>query len=319
MFVPRRELKARFEEENASIMGQGILLDFAGAEGYDVYNCCAPFTANGKEYIFGRVEKRNEWANSKVMIFSRTEGDRWEYVEHSGFLQLEDPFVSFIHGQIVLGGTHVRKKQSKVESYSCYFYKTDISTFTGDLKEFTYFTSGPNKMKDIRLVELADGRIGVFSRPNGRRFENGAYSAVGFNIINSLDDLNAEIIESGEYIQGLFGEGEWGGVNQAILLENGKLGIIGHMSYNDTDKDGQRQSVYCNCSFVFDINDRSCENFKIIGTKSCYAPCPPKLDRLADCAFTSGVVKRSDGRYDLYSGAGDTHEGRIVIDDPFAM
>ena len=51
MFVPRRELKARFEEENASIMGQGILLDFAGAEGYDVYNCCAPFTANGREYI----------------------------------------------------------------------------------------------------------------------------------------------------------------------------------------------------------------------------------------------------------------------------
>ena len=38
---------------------------------------------------------------------------------------------------------------------------------------------------------------------------------------------------------------------------------------------------------------------------------------LTDCAFTSGIVLREDGRADLYSGIGDTYEGRVTIDNPF--
>ena len=317
MFIARRELKERYEAENASKKGQGALLKFAGVDGYCVYNCSEPFEISGKRYIFGRVEKIDEWASSKVMIFEQIGQDEWEYVKGSGFLQLEDPFVSFIHGYLVLGGTHVRKMKNKVDSYSCYFYRVQADKFTGDLGEFSYFTSGPNKMKDIRLVELPDKRIGVFSRPNGRKFENGAYSAVGFCTIDSLDELCAEVVESAEYIDGLFGEGEWGGVNQVHVIENGKLGIAAHISFNGKDEKGERLSVYCNCSFVFDPESRGYDNFKIIGTKSAYPACTAKLPRLEDCAFTSGVVKRPDGRYDLYSGIGDVHEGRIVIDDPF--
>ena len=33
--------------------------------------------------------------------------------------------------------------------------------------------------------------------------------------------------------------------------------------------------------------------------------------------FSSGIRLREDGRADLYSGIGDTAEGRIVIEDPF--
>ena len=44
-----------------------------------------------------------------------------------------------------------------------------------------------------------------------------------------------------------------------------------------------------------------------------------RLNNLEIKPVSQQYVKRSDGKYDLYSGAGDTHEGRIVIDDPFAM
>ena len=43
-----------------------------------------------------------------------------------------------------------------------------------------------------------------------------------------------------------------------------------------------------------------------------------KVPTLKDCAFTSGIVMRKDGKADLYSGIGDCQEGRIVIDYPFA-
>ena len=38
-----------------------------------------------------------------------------------------------------------------------------------------------------------------------------------------------------------------------------------------------------------------------------------------DCGTTNikAVVLRSDGKVDLYSGIGDTAEGRVVIDNPF--
>ena len=45
---------------------------------------------------------------------------------------------------------------------------------------------------------------------------------------------------------------------------------------------------------------------------------PTKLEKLRDCAFTSGIATRPDGRVDLYSGLCDCEEGRITIDDPFS-
>jgi len=56
---------------------------------------------------------------------------------------------------------------------------------------------------------------------------------------------------------------------------------------------------------------------EIIGTRPCYPEGPTKLEKLKDCAFTSGIVFRPDGRVDLYSGLCDCEEGRITIDNPF--
>ena len=48
-------------------------LKFAGVDGYDVYNCSIPFLHQGKKYIFGRVEKRNEWAESLFICLKKPE------------------------------------------------------------------------------------------------------------------------------------------------------------------------------------------------------------------------------------------------------
>lgn len=150
------------------------------------------------------------------------------------------------------------------------------------------------------------------------RGKYGSESMIGFTVIDSLDQLTAETIEQAPYIAGIFGEGEWGGVNQAYLLDSGRIGIIGHNCYRDKDASGGEVKVYLNMAFVFDPETRTAEGLHLIGSRTCYPPGPAKTPHLVDCAFTAGIVMRPDGKADLYSGVGDCEAGRITIDYPFA-
>lgn len=303
--------RSKFQETRR--IYEATLLTFYGVDGYDVYNCSLPFCWNGKRYIFGRVERREEWMRSWVRLFVEIGTDEWSLVPESMIYQLEDPYISIIRSQLVLGGTHVRIKNNKLDTYYGYFYR---GTKVDDLY---YFTTGPDYMKDIRLVELGDGRIGVFSRPRNEDIlkKHGCEAMIGFSVINSLDELTAEVIENAPFIEALFEDGEWGGCNQAYLLDSGKIGVIGHLSYSQTDLSGEKQSVYMNMSFVLDPGTLAVDNYKIIGSRDCYPNGAAKMPHLADCAFTSGIIMRKDGKADLYSGLGDCKEGKIVIDYPF--
>ncbi len=293
---------------------ESALLAFRGVDGFDVYNCSIPFQWNGKRFLFGRVERREEWARSWVRLFEETGKDEWTLVPDSMIYTLEDPFVSIINHELVLGGTSVQYEAGRVSTYFGYFFRGS------DLQDLRYFATGPKKMKDIRLVQLADGRIGVFSRPRGEEVKGkyGSESMIGFTVINSLDELTSETIAHAPYIPDIFGHGEWGGVNQAYLLDSGKIGIIGHICYRGQNDDGDGLKVYMNMSMVFDPQTRMAEDLRLIGTRTCYPPGPAKKPDLADCAFTSGIVMRADGKADLYSGIGDCQTGRLTIDYPFA-
>jgi beta-1,2-mannooligosaccharide synthase len=95
------------------------------------------------------------------------------------------------------------------------------------------------------------------------------------------------------------------------------VGCIAHYSYNGKDDKDRPISVYLNYSFVLDPVTKEAELERIIGTRSCYPDYAVKADKLIDCAFSSGIVMREDGKCDLYSGLGDTCEGRITIDYSF--
>jgi hypothetical protein len=101
-------------------------------------------------------------------------------------------------------------------------------------------------------------------------------------------------------------------------LDSGKIGVIGHMAYFQPEAAGVKVSSYVNVAFVFDPVKHEAFDLKIIGTRACFPAGPAKRADLVDCAFTSGIVLRPDGKADLYSGIGDAEEGRITIDYPFA-
>lgn len=300
-------------EMNKSIY-ESAKLTFYGVEGYDVYNVSIPFQWKGREYIFGRMERRSEWARSWVRLYEKTGKDQWTLVPDSMIYPLEDPYITLIGDTLVMGGTHVRYQQNSVDTYFGYFYKGT------EIDDLHYFTTGPEYMKDIRLVEMDGGRIGVFSRPRSEEIRRtfGSESMIGFTVINSLDELTMEVVENAPYIYGLFEQNEWGGCNQAYYLDSGNIGVIGHICYKTTEEDGGMKQVYMNFSFVLDVAHHVAMDQKIIGTRTCYPDGPAKKPELTDCAFSSGIVMREDGKCDLYSGIGDTEAGRIVIDYPFA-
>ena len=307
-FVSLAERKAEFEKNSPKT--ENAILTFKGAavNGFDVYNCSAPFTWQGRRYMYGRVEKRHEWSRSWVRLFEETGKDEFTLAADSMVYQLEDPFAAFIEKEIVLGGTHVVYSRGKLSTYYGYFYRG------ADLEDLRYFTTGPVYMKDIRLVQLQNG-IGIFSRPRNEEIEKqySSGSIIGFTVIPDLDSLDEAVIANAKMIPDLFGKGEWCGCNQCHLLDSGLIGIIGHKSYQSEDG----LAVYVNTSFVFDPVKHRILDEKIIAVRYSYPPCPAKMPELVDCTFTGGIVMREDGKADLYGGLGDVAEGRVVIPYPF--
>ncbi|CCW68386.1 unnamed protein product, partial [Phytomonas sp. Hart1] len=296
-------IKEKFEQEKK--IYEGALLTFKGVDGFDVYNPSVPFQYKGKNYIFGRVEKFDEWAQSTVILFEETRPDEYTRVLNSITWNLEDPFVVKIHGEMIFGGTHITKSAGKILNYWCDFYR-------GTPENLKYFASGPIGMKDVRLIELPKKKVGVFShfRPEGA-------CLTGLAIIDNISVLSPEVVNSARYIQHqAFGDA-WGGPNQVYLLSSGNLGCISHHGYLQDQEEGDQLRVYCCTSFVLDPDTLEVHDFKIIATHDCFPPCIPKLPRLADCAFVSGITMRKDGKCNLYSGIGDSHTGRVVIDYPF--
>lgn len=299
------------EHERCKKIYDKALLEFE-MDGYDVYNCSLPFEYEGKTYVWGRVEKREEWATSVTMLFEKSPNGKFVRTPNVEALPLEDPFMTMIHGEYVLGGSHVVKEKGKIKTYYVYFYR-GVTPF--NLK---YFTTGPDYMKDIRLVELEGGKIGVFSRPKNQEIIDtyGTVSQIGFTCIDSLDDLDAEVIENAPYIPEIFAPKEWGGVNQAISLGDGKIGLIGHQSYNWYE-DGQEYPVYVNTAIVYDYVRKQISEKKVIGVREDYPHTESKLKALCKCAFTTGILFTDGETVELYSGLSDVGQGVIVIPNPF--
>ena len=305
-----KELRKVFHETGH--VYEGSLLTFDGVDGYDVYNCSIPFAWQGKRYIFGRVERREDFANSVTFLFEEVGPDHYAPVPGAVIYPIEDPHVAFIGDEIIMGGTHVRKRKGEIDTLYGYYYRGR------DIRFLTHFTCGPANMKDIRLVQMPSGKVGVFTRPRGEHIlaEYGSESIVGYCELDSIDELDETIVDKAKVIPGLFEDGEWGGCNQCYLLKDGHIGVIGHRCYREPTPEVELQ-VYINIAFIFDPETFEVSDMKVIGDKASYPDTPAMLPYLADCVFTCGIEMRADGKADLYSGVGDVAQGRIVIDAPF--
>jgi hypothetical protein len=279
-------------------------LTFAGVDGQDVYNITAPFSSVNLTVIAGRVEPRDQ-EHSTVFFFQEEDGV-WHPIPGAPTFQLQDPFVTFVNNELVFGGVRIYQTQHRL-GWKTIFYRGS------DIFSLTQCFAGPNGMKDIRLCDMKNGIISVFTRPQGVK---GARGTIGYTQCRGLDALSCELIEAAPLIEHMFHASDWGGANEAHLLPNGEIGVLGHAAcYKNDDEPKERH--YYSTAFTFNPASSGFRDFKIIASRDQFLHGPAKRPGLMDVIFSAGLVRR-DGVTRLYAGVSDAEAHWIDIPDPFS-
>ena len=273
-----------------------------------MYNPTVPFEFDGKRYMGVRVESLESELDSQTLFAFEQDKDAnlWAIDPLLGSLPLQDPSHVEINGETFILGVKVWQKKNKIE------WRQDI--YRGDsVKNLEYFSSGPVGMKDIRLVDLK-GKVGVFTRPRGKIWGKGK---IGYLEVGSVDELRtfneSDWYEGGKIIEGLFGRDKWGGVNQAINLSEGDIGIVGHIAYQRGSKSAFKKHYY-GMAFRFNTKTQTPSTLNIIARRKDFPISPPKRSpELNDVIFPAGI----DNTDNLYCGISDRYTGRIKITNPF--
>lgn len=273
-------------------------LKFSGP--IDVYNITKPFQSGGETFIAARIEPRDLNFHAKTVFFKKTGG---EWVIQNSTFNLEDPFVTTIKGELVFGGVETfRDEKGNFTGLQTVFFRGKTIE---DLKEFA---RGPVGQKDIRLVEMKDGKIGVFTRPQRGEYGKGQ---IGFTVIDSLEQLNEKTIEDAPLLSKRFLPGEWGGVNEAVLLEDGSILAVAHRSYEDSD--GRH---YFGWLFIYYPESGMVKDLGIVTSTGDFPDCPARAEDLKFVFFSGGIEKAGNGYIYLYGGIRDAKPGRRLIPDP---
>ena len=284
------------------------------------YNPSKPIELQEGRLIAIRVEPQTKEL-SRVFFLIQKQGEYlWKPIENLPSIPLQDPFfLGEIEGKKLFGGVKFwqdEENPSRIAYRTCLWRLEDIlegaTSSPGKPKE--PFFEGPKYMKGIRLLELAPGRIAVFARPQGER---GGRGQIAYTEITSLSQLTPEVATNAPIIEELFRPEEWGGVNDLFLLEDGRIGVIGHIA---REKEGLKD--YYPISFVFNPQTFRFSDLKILVSERDYLG-PDYLCKnpanLRYILYPSGYLPPAAGeeRGKLYAGLGDFKAVEISLPHPF--
>ncbi len=322
---------------------RSCIMSFAGLkEDETVYNPC-PFVMNNELCLLGRVEAfASEIAHvhqfTKRPASAESSGEASWHSKELSFLHVQDPFLACIHNQKIVGGVALDFNEPFPGVYTIENYRTSLYDF--DTKE--KIADGPEGMKDIRLVDLNDC-IGVFTRP--RREEEGVvHSSIQFSTVQSLNDITPDLIDSISIdplkkLSGFFNHNEWGGVNAVYQLEDGWLGVLGHLAYYsehgtpespDRAHTDEHMRKYAAIAFEFHPDTKQVTHPVIILARNHLATeAKAKREDLHNVIFPGGFVflrldeasaKSATSSIDevlFFYGLGDAHVGVSALPYPF--
>ncbi|GAC1463846.1 MAG: DUF1861 family protein [Chloroflexota bacterium] len=279
----------------------GSLISLDGIDGCDAYNPSGALHHNGHTYHYARVEPRGDEFASWSVLFRQTCDTQWEMDSSLPRFHLQDPFVAVIRGEHVVGGVRILEKTGERVFFETVFLRGDSPS------TLVEFARGPRNMKDLRLVALKDGKVGIFTRPLGGI---GGRGRVGYTEVDDLDQIDADRIESADLLPKQPVESQWWGVNDACVLDDRRIGVIAHMA-----KFHGAERRYYAVAFVFDRQTRAIvRDPHIVADRSLFPHHPSKRQDLVDVVFPASFNPRSGL---LLAGISDTTIGVVRIDDPF--
>jgi Protein of unknown function (DUF1861) len=282
--------------------GLGRLVTLNGITDLDGYNPSNPMVDGSQSYAYVRVEPRHDEFASWCVPFRQVEDAVWHIDEDIPMLRLQDPFAARIHGWLVVGGVRIVTKRRDELVWETVFFR---GTSPADLEEFA---RSPRRMKDVRLVALENGRVGVFTRPLESVAGRGR---IGYMELRNLDDLATSALAEAPLLEIQPVRDHWWGANAVYDLGDGKLGVLGHIA-----KFGDASRHYYAIAFVFDrYTLKIVQGPHIIADRSCFPAHPAKRPDLEDVIFPAWI-DREKGI--LFAGLSDTTIGMVSIADPFS-
>lgn len=267
-------------------------IEFHGVAGLDVYNPTKLFRFKQQWVMAARVEARDS-EFSQVRFFRLENFKQAWLLEDVPIFDLQDPFICEVAGEIVFGGVEVSIVPGTEQTLT---WKTRFWRGS-DLASLHHFVDGPSGMKDIRLVGLSDGRILLFTRPQGER---GGRGTIGWKIIDTLDDLNVEAINDAQLLNHV-DDLSWCGVNEAWESSPGCVEVLAHVAC--FDEQGNRH--YYAAAFHFDVLNQRSSPMAIIAERNDFLPGEAKRCDLSDVIFPGGMLRINDHESILFCGTSD--------------
>ena len=290
---------------------RGRFIEFEGVRG-TVFNITAPFEYNGGTLIAGRIQaSKDKSLASTIGIFRQTDDLSYTLINRLPTIGLEDPSIAHIKGDLIFSCVKTYIKANGDIGYRTLFYKNpDFDNFD---PEHDAFAIGQDEMKDTRLVELQDGRIGVFPRPQKLVFTSPQRTIdirgrIGFTILDSLEELAQAKLTETPLIDIPFKPNECGGVNAAYLLKDGRIGVLGHIA--SVDNKGKHYGAMV---FPFDPNSGVASPIEIIASREDFPEDPTDglHDKNYDVVFSGGLRFNDDRTTDFFGGVSDKLPGEI--------
>jgi hypothetical protein len=287
-------------------------LNLQTESGYDAYNPSGIFEYDGRQILAARVERHDDELHSQTRFYSRdSETEIWRHDSSLPILPLQDPFVIRLEDTWLVGGVKVHPKQSNTAEID--YWETQI--YGGDsLEELRHVFTGPKNMKDIRLVPI-EGGLGVFTRPQG---EKGGRGRIGFTAIKGLSELTPQLLYDAPLLSGVIAHEhqEWGGVNEAYPLPDGRIGVLAHLARFVTENGLERD--YRAITFIYDHNKDMVTDQQIIACRDCFPPSiKPKRPDLQKVVFPGGMTLDSP-TVTVNAGIGDSSAWqKTITNHPF--
>jgi len=305
--------------------GTVLAIDVAG---YDAYNPALITDSAQGRLIAVRLEKRKSVVGTQEyhpsIAFVRQKGpltNQWHLDEHLPHLDmLEDPFVFHATDKngkkvVVLGGVRIRKRYEEFIPQTEFYKGQTIHS----LEPVSFAVL--HGLKDIRLLQLPDGRFLLCRRPRGQQFGRGR---ITLHIIDTLDDLinndvadlpTLGVLDSGTDIN------DWVGVNAVYLLKHRGVkyvGLLGHIALEDKEQ----VIHYAACTYTLPLEDLLKERVvkilpHVIATRGCFEDGPSKTSVLGDVVFPGALEHMKDDTYHLWTGLSDTRVGVLDVEHPF--
>jgi len=251
-----------------------------------------------------RVESRNSELDSKVMFF-REQNDVMRLdinlpiigAKDRGY---QDPrHMASIQGYKIIAPVEVKRHEQNPEwtmYRQVYFrYKNSISEIA---EPFAYGSWGE---KGTTAVEV-DKKIKRFSRPQTNE--------IYVETMDDMEQIGAPITQA-KKIEGLFGPKEWGGFNDLRLLDNGLIGIAGHIARYRPSNTNLRD-YYATAGLYDPEQDKMIAWEIIFSAEQVPFPVTPKFPTLGHTFYPGGIYQREPNTYELNGGVGDSATAKVT-------